>query len=92
MDTVRRARTGRLHQEYCRFSRSDATLLPHGLLQDETGVKPCAEKRSIHRNEMAMTLNLDAYWMPYTGNRQFKKDPRMIEAAHGVWFTDGDGP
>lgn len=40
---------------------------------------------------MAMTLNLDAYWMPYTGNRQFKKDPRMIEAAQGVWFTDGDG-
>ena len=22
---------------------------------------------------------LDAHWMPYTGNRQFKKDPRVIE-------------
>ena len=38
-----------------------------------------------------MTLNLDAYWMPYTGNRQFKRDPRMIESASGVWFTDSDG-
>ncbi|MGB1335581.1 MAG: aspartate aminotransferase family protein [Luminiphilus sp.] len=38
-----------------------------------------------------MTLNLDAYWMPYTGNRQFKRDPRMIESANGVWFTDADG-
>jgi len=38
-----------------------------------------------------MTLNLDAYWMPYTGNRQFKRDPRIIESAQGVWFTDSNG-
>ena len=38
-----------------------------------------------------MTLNLDAYWMPYTGNRQFKRDPRIIQSAEGVWFTDSDG-
>jgi beta-alanine--pyruvate transaminase len=38
-----------------------------------------------------MTLNLDAYWMPYTGNRQFKRDPRIIQCAQGVWFTDSDG-
>ena len=38
-----------------------------------------------------MTVNLDAYWMPYTGNRQFKRDPRMIQSAKGVWFTDTDG-
>ena len=31
-----------------------------------------------------MTLNLDAYWMPYTGNRQFKRDPRIIQSAQGV--------
>ena len=38
-----------------------------------------------------MTLNLDAYWMPSTGNRQFKRDPRIIQSAQGVWFTDSDG-
>jgi len=38
-----------------------------------------------------MTLNLDAYWMPYTGNRQFKRDPRIIQSAQGVWFTASDG-
>ena len=27
---------------------------------------------------------LEAHWMPYTGNRQFKDDPRMIVAAEGV--------
>ena len=26
---------------------------------------------------------LDAYWMPFTGNRQFKEDPRIITAASG---------
>ena len=34
---------------------------------------------------------LDAHWMPYTGNRQFKKDPRMIVAGRGVWYTDDRG-
>jgi len=37
------------------------------------------------------TAGLDAYWMPYSGNRQFKKDPRMIVAARGVWYTDDRG-
>ena len=34
---------------------------------------------------------LDAYWMPFTGNRQFKKDPRIITSAEGHYFTDADG-
>ncbi|KZN13628.1 aspartate aminotransferase family protein [Marinomonas sp. TW1] len=34
---------------------------------------------------------LDAHWMAYTGNRQFKKDPRIITAASGHYYTDADG-
>jgi beta-alanine--pyruvate transaminase len=34
---------------------------------------------------------LDAYWMPFTGNRQFKRDPRMIVAAEGVHLIDDKG-
>ena len=34
---------------------------------------------------------LDAYWMPFTGNRQFKSDPRIIMAADGCYYTDADG-
>ncbi|MEZ5572491.1 MAG: aspartate aminotransferase family protein [Halioglobus sp.] len=34
---------------------------------------------------------LEAHWMPYTGNRQFKQDPRMIVAAEGVHFIDDKG-
>jgi beta-alanine--pyruvate transaminase len=40
---------------------------------------------------MSDQLSLDAYWMPYTANRQFKRDPRIIVAAHEVWFTDDRG-
>ena len=41
-----------------------------------------------------MTLSkeeLAAHWMPFTGNRQFKKKPRMIAAAKGAYYTDADG-
>ena len=34
---------------------------------------------------------LDAHWMPFTGNRQFKRDPRMVVGAQGAYFTDADG-
>lgn len=34
---------------------------------------------------------LAAYWMPFTGNRQFKRDPRLIVSAKGKYFTDADG-
>lgn len=33
---------------------------------------------------------LDAHWMPFTGNRDFKKDPRLITSAKGNYFIDGD--
>ncbi|MBB4844871.1 beta-alanine--pyruvate transaminase [Paucibacter oligotrophus] len=34
---------------------------------------------------------LDAYWMPFTANRQFKKSPRLITGADGMYFTDDKG-
>jgi hypothetical protein len=39
-----------------------------------------------------MNTPLDAYWMPFTANRQFKKAPRMLKkSAEGMyyWTTDG---
>ncbi len=35
--------------------------------------------------------NLDAYWMPFTANRQFKKAPRLLTRADGMYFTDDKG-
>lgn len=34
---------------------------------------------------------LNAHWMPFTGNRQFKKDPRMMVSAKGTYYTDDKG-
>lgn len=34
---------------------------------------------------------LDAHWMPFTGNRNFKARPRMITGAQGAYYTDADG-
>ncbi len=34
---------------------------------------------------------MDAHWMAFTGNRQFKQDPRIITAAKGAYFTSADG-
>ncbi|HEY6037723.1 MAG TPA: aminotransferase class III-fold pyridoxal phosphate-dependent enzyme, partial [Kofleriaceae bacterium] len=34
---------------------------------------------------------LDAHWMPFTGNRQFKANPRMFVAAEGAYYIDPNG-
>lgn len=34
---------------------------------------------------------LEAHWMPFTGNRQFKADPRIIVSGKGAYFIDADG-
>ncbi len=34
---------------------------------------------------------LEAHWMPYTGNRDFKANPRMMASAQGCYYTDADG-
>ncbi|ACL58326.1 aspartate aminotransferase family protein [Methylobacterium nodulans] len=35
--------------------------------------------------------SLDAYWMPFTANRQFKAAPRLLVAAEGMHYTSEDG-
>ena len=34
---------------------------------------------------------LDAHWMPYTGNRDFKANPRIMVSAKGCYYTDQHG-
>ncbi len=38
-----------------------------------------------------MTTDLDAYWMPFTANRQFKKAPRLLSRAEGMHFWTPEG-
>ena len=37
------------------------------------------------------TFNMDHQWLPFTGNRQFRTDPRVVVAAEGLNFTTHDG-
>ena len=34
---------------------------------------------------------LEAYWMPFTANRQFKAKPRLMVKAEGMYYTTDDG-
>jgi len=43
------------------------------------------------KNQSPTQAQLDAHWMPYSANREFKKDPRIIVAAEGCYYTDIDG-
>ena len=37
------------------------------------------------------TNNLEAFWMPFTANRQFKQAPRMFVSADRMHYTTSDG-
>ncbi|MDP2370738.1 aspartate aminotransferase family protein [Rhodoferax sp.] len=47
-----------------------------------------AQKLQAPRTDAAW---LDAHWMPYTGNRDFKANPRLVVGAKGCYYTDADG-
>ena len=38
-----------------------------------------------------MSQDLDAYWMPFTANRQFKKNPRLLARSSGMHYWDDKG-
>ena len=43
-------------------------------------------------NRLNVTPNdLRAFWMPFTANRQFKKNPRMFVGAKDMHYTTADG-
>ncbi|SDE81064.1 aspartate aminotransferase family protein [Limimaricola pyoseonensis] len=41
--------------------------------------------------ETKIRNDLGAYWMPFTANRQFKGNPRMIASAEGMYYTTTEG-
>jgi beta-alanine--pyruvate transaminase len=38
-----------------------------------------------------MKMDLDAYWMPFTASRQFKKAPRLLTRSEGMHYWDDKG-
>src|ERR671932_439958 len=41
--------------------------------------------------QKSTTNNMEAFWMPFTANRQFKQAPRMLVAARDMHYTTDDG-
>ena len=38
----------------------------------------------------AEAVDMEAFWMPFTANRQFKATPRMLVSAKGMYYTSDD--
>jgi beta-alanine--pyruvate transaminase len=36
-------------------------------------------------------LDLSAFWMPFTSNRQYKANPRLLVSAKGMYYRSADG-
>ena len=36
-------------------------------------------------------LNLDNYWLPFTPNKKFKANPRLLTSAKGMYYKSDDG-
>ena len=36
------------------------------------------------------TFNLDNFWIPFTGNKAFKAEPRLLVEADGMYYTSDD--
>jgi len=45
----------------------------------------------IHDQPSTKRLSLDEYWMPFTPNRDFKSDPKMVVRAEGMYYWNDRG-
>lgn len=46
----------------------------------------------VEKNAFNQTpSDLEAFWMPFTANRQFKAQPRLLVSAQGMYYTTSDG-
>lgn len=43
------------------------------------------------REALGTELSLEELWMPFTNNRAFKRAPRMLVSAKGMYYTTADG-
>jgi beta-alanine--pyruvate transaminase len=51
-------------------------------MPDDPGAKPAAN---------SPPNDVSAFWMPFTPNRQFKREPRLLDGASGMYYHTPDG-
>ena len=49
------------------------------------------DRQQPTRSATGSVVDLDTYWMPFTANRDFKANPRLISGADGVHYLTPDG-
>jgi beta-alanine--pyruvate transaminase len=57
----------------------------------EMSVENAADLAFLDREARAPSLDLSAFWMPFTDNRSFKADPRLLGSAEGMYYHTPDG-
>src|SRR5687768_14701881 len=48
-------------------------------------------KQGRARMNESRPQSMSAFWMPFTNNRDFKADPRLLVSAEGMYYKDVDG-
>jgi beta-alanine--pyruvate transaminase len=43
------------------------------------------------KQQTSQPADLEHFWMPYTNNRDFKRSPKMIASAEGMYYTTVEG-
>ncbi len=61
-----------------------------GKLEDKVAPSLCTMALTENISVNQSLGDLDAFWMPFTANRQFKAQPRMLVAAEGMYYTTDD--
>ena len=61
------------------------------LFKSKVDLKHHAKHQQFYNRAGVSMDQFDAHWMPFSGNREFKKNPRMIVAADGRYLTAADG-
>jgi beta-alanine--pyruvate transaminase len=61
------------------------------LFKSKVDLKHHTKHQQFYNRAGVSMGQFDAHWMPFSGNREFKKNPRMIVAAEGRYLTAADG-
>ena len=61
------------------------------LFKSKVDLKHHSKHQQFYNRAGVSMDQFDAHWMPFSGNREFKKNPRMIVAAKGRYLTAADG-
>ncbi len=56
-----------------------------------TDSNPSSFADFYHQQATSQPANLDAFWMPFTANRNFKQQPRLLVSAKDMYYKDVQG-